>query len=324
MRVMLTGGTGFIGGHVLRALLDAGHEPVLLVRDPAKLERQCALFGIDPGRVASVTGDILDAPSVAAALDGTDACIHAAAGTTLTPEEMPKALDVNAPGSRIVLDAALEHGCDPVVSVSSMSVVFPPSGDRLRADDPVHTGGAPYNASKADAELYARSLQDDGAPVITVYPGGVMGPLDLGVNVVEGMWAEILSSEYLMLADSGGYLVADVRDTGDMVAALMQPGLGAHRYMMGGRFVDWVACADMVDQVTGRVRTRVHQTREELEAQIEPEAVDIMLGLVPSDDDAIQRDTGMQWRPVPDTFRDLVRWLLESGRLDPQWAPALA
>jgi nucleoside-diphosphate-sugar epimerase len=324
MRVMLTGGTGFIGGHVLRALLDAGHEPVLLVRDPAKLERQCTLFGIDPERVSAASGDILDVDSVRAALDGTDACIHAAAFTTLTPEEMPKALDVNAPGSRIVLDAALEHGCDPVVSVSSMSVVFPPSGDRLRADDPVHTGGAPYNASKADAELYARSLQDAGAPVVTVYPGGVMGPLDLGVNVVEGMWSGILSSEYLMLADSGGYLVADVRDTGDMVAALMRPGLGGRRFMMAGRFLDWSDCADVVDEVTGRERTRVHQTREELEAQIEPEAVDIMLGLVPADDEPVQRETGVSWRPFPDTFRDLVTWLLQSGRLDPQWAPALA
>ncbi len=84
-------------------------------------------------------GDILDPESVRAALDGCDACVHAAAFTSLTPEEMPKALDVNAPGARIVLDAALAQGCDPVVSVSSMSVIFPPTGAMLSADDPVHT-----------------------------------------------------------------------------------------------------------------------------------------------------------------------------------------
>jgi nucleoside-diphosphate-sugar epimerase len=321
---MLTGGTGFIGGHVTRALLDAGHEPVLLVRDPAKLERQCALFRLDPERLDAATGDILDHASVVAALDGADACIHAAAFTTLTPEEMPKALDVNAPGSRIVLDAALDHGCDPVVSVSSMSVVFPPTGDQLRADDRVHTGGAPYNSSKADAELYARSLQDAGAPVVTIYPGGVMGPLDLGVNVLEAMWTGILASEYMMLAPSGGYLSADVRDTGDAIAAMLEPGRGARRYMMGGRFLGWSECADVVDHVTGMERTRVHQTREELEQQIEPEAVDIMLGLVPSDDEQFQQDTGVHWRAFPETLHALVGWLIESGRLDPKWAPALA
>jgi len=324
MRVMLTGGTGFIGGHVLRALLDAGHEPVLLVRDPAKLERQCALFGIDPARLASVPGDILDRDSVVVALDGADACIHAAAFTSLTPEEMPKALDVNAPGARIVLDAALDHGCDPVVSVSSMSVIFPPRGDVLRADDPVHTGGAPYNASKADAELHARALQDDGAPVVTTYPGGVMGPLDLGVNVLEAMWTTILASEYLMLSDSGGYLPVDVRDVADATVALLEPGRGPRRYMMGGTYLGWEECADTIEAVTGRTRTRVHQTRAELEQQLEPEAVEIMLGIVPSDDEPLHRDTGVQWRPFADSMRDTVRWLLDAGRLAPEWAPALA
>ena len=192
---MVTGGTGFIGGHVTRALIDAGHEPQLLVRDAAKLERQCALLGIDPARVTGVAGDILDRDSVRSALDGCDACVHAAAFTSLTPEEMPKATAVNAPGARIVLDAAVDLGCDPIVSVSSMSVIFPPTGSMLSADDPVHTGGAPYNASKADAELYARSLQDAGAPIVSLYPAGVIGPLDLGVNVSEAILAQILGAE---------------------------------------------------------------------------------------------------------------------------------
>jgi len=321
---MVTGGTGFIGGHVTRALLDAGHEPRLLVRDPEKLERQCALLEIEPSAVTAVPGDILDRDSVLAALDGSDACIHAAAFTSLTPEEMPQALDVNAPGARIVLDAALEHGCDPVVSVSSMSVIFPPTGDLLSADDPVHEGGAPYNASKADADLYARARQDDGAPVVIVYPAGVTGPLDLGVNVLEAMWAQILASEFVLLAETGGYLTVDVRDVAAATAALLAPGRGPRRYMMGGTFLDWTDFADVIDTVTGLERTRVETTRAELEQQIEPEAVAIMLGVVPSDDAPLHRDTGVEWRPFADTLHDTISWMLQQGRLDPRWVPALA
>ena len=76
--------------------------------------------------------------------------------------------------------------------------------------------------------------------------------------------------------------------------------------------------------VTGLERTRVHQSREELEQQLDPEAVEIMLGICPADDEPLHRDTGVRWRPFPDTFRDLVGWLVASGRLDPKWAPALA
>ena len=103
-----------------------------------------------------------------------------------------------------MLDAALDVGCDPVVSVSSMSVIFPPSGDEALAPTTRCTPEvAPYNASKADAELYARSLQDAGAPIVSLYPAGVIGPLDLGVNVIEGILAQILAAEYLLRADIG-------------------------------------------------------------------------------------------------------------------------
>ncbi len=324
MRVMVTGGTGFVGGHVVQALLEAGHEPRLLVRDPAKLERLGALFGFDVAGIDSVTGDILDRASVDAALEGCDACVHAAAFTSLTPEEMPKALDVNAPGAQIVLDAALDHGCDPVVSVSSMSVIFPPTGDRLSANDPVHTGGAPYLASKADAELHARARQDAGAPVVTLYPAGVTGPLDLGMNVTEGIFAQTLATEYLLVAEQGGALYVDVRDLAAVIVSLLVPGRGPRRYMAGGVFLTWTEYADLVDAVTGLVHTRVPSTRAELEQQIEPEAVEIMLGLVPPDDDALHRDTGIEWRPIADTLRDTVTWMLRQDHLDPQWAPALA
>ncbi len=322
MRVMVTGGTGFIGGHVTNALLDAGHEPRLLVRDPDKLGRLCTMFDIDPARVDSVTGDMLDEGSVREALEGCDACVHAAAFTSLTAEEMPKALDVNVPGSRIVLDAAVEHGCDPVVSVSSMSVIFPPTGDRLSANDPVHTGGSPYLASKADAELHARSLQDRGAPVVTLYPAGVTGPLDLGVNVTEGIFAQTLATEYLLVAESGGNLYVDVRDLATAITAMLEPGRGPRRYMAGGRFLTWDEFADVIDEVTGLIHTRVPSTRAELEQQIEPDAVEIMLGIVPPDDDDLHRDTGIQWRPSADTLRATVDWMVQHGRLDPRWAPA--
>jgi dihydroflavonol-4-reductase len=223
-----------------------------------------------------------------------------------------------------VLDAAVAQGCDPIVSVSSMSTIFPPTGDRLSADDPVHTGGAPYLASKADAELHARALQDQGAPIVTLYPAGVTGPLDLGVNVTEGIFTQTLATEYLLTAETGGNLYVDVRDLAIAITAMLVAGRGPRRYMAGGVFLTWDEFADVIDEVTGLLHTRVPSTRAELEAQIEPDAVEIMLGMVPPDDDALHRDTGIEWRPVTETLRATIGWMLQHGRLDPQWAPALA
>ena len=324
MRVMLTGGTGFFGGHIVRALVDSGHRPSLLVRDEDKLRRQCSLFGLDPAEVDSVVGDILDPESVAHALEGCDACIHAAAFATLNPELMPKALEINAPGTRNVLDAALVAACDPIVHVSTLSVVFPPTGSMFSADDPVRAGGLPYNASKADADLYARALQRDGAPVVIVYPGGLTGPLDLGMNSVAEIWSQTLASEFVSYSDTGGYLALDVRDAAQALVALLQPGRGARRYMMGGQFFTWAEFAAALEAVTGLQRTPVRMTREDLEAQIsESEAIDIALGVVPSDDAPLQRDSGIRWRPLEHTMRDTIQWLIAEGHLDQRWAPQL-
>ena len=94
MKVMLTGSTGFIGGHIMRALIEAGHEVQALVRDKAKLESMKAIQGIGNG-VVGILGDITDQLTVEEALADCDACVHAAAFTSLDPSLMDHALEVN-------------------------------------------------------------------------------------------------------------------------------------------------------------------------------------------------------------------------------------
>lgn len=124
MRVMVTGATGFIGGHTLRALVDAGHTPVALVRNPAKLAEVESLHGLPP--VAHVTGEITDRAAVDKALVGADACIHIAAVTALKASEADAIASNNEVGGRVVLDAAVAAGCDPIIHLSTVSAIFPP------------------------------------------------------------------------------------------------------------------------------------------------------------------------------------------------------
>ena len=77
MRVLVTGGTGFVGGWTAKAIADAGHAVRFLVRNPARLETSVAKLGVDVSDFA--VGDIRDRESVRDALTGCDAVVHSAA-----------------------------------------------------------------------------------------------------------------------------------------------------------------------------------------------------------------------------------------------------
>lgn len=324
MRVMVTGGTGFVGGHIVKALVDEGHEPCLLVRSEGKARQLVELFDL-PADIAWSPGDILDAASVDRALKGADACVHSAAFTTLDPNEMDKCLEVNGPGTEIVLGAAVAAGCDPIVHMSSISCIFPPVGDRADPDvDPVRSSDAPYSKSKVESELHARALQEAGHPVLILYPGGVTGPDDLGLNVVGSYLVNILSSDVLMIGPSGGWAVIDVRDVARAVARLMRPGLGPRRFMAQGDLITFEDFNATLNAVTGLDRSSAAMSREDLLQVMDEEAVDIQLEIRPANDGPIQRETGVTWRPQRDTLRDAVGWLVANGHLDDKWAPALS
>jgi dihydroflavonol-4-reductase len=147
--------------------------------------------------------------------------------------------DISAGGTRIVVDAAMAAGCDPVICVSSMGVIFPPAGEFMSADDPVNLGGGAYPESKGEAETYARGLQASGHPVVIVYPGGIAGPKDLAVNAGELSMANTLQAQFDIRPPSGGRLIVDVRDFASAMVGLLQPGQGPRRYLAGGNFVSW-------------------------------------------------------------------------------------
>ena len=321
MKVMLTGGTGFIGGHLLKALTSEGHDVRLLVRDAEKLERMIELQSIE-AEVDYVIGDMADPATVQASLEGCNACIHAAAFTSLDPSQIDPAHAVNGPAAQLILDTAHQQGCDPIIHISTMSVIFPPSGDLLSGEDPVHGGGNPYNASKAIAEEHARSMQADGAPIKIVYPTGVTGPLDLGLNVLAANLAPTLQSEIMMSLSSGGWCLVDVRDLSQAIVGILTPGTGPKRYVAGGTFMDWDEFHAVISEVTGRDRALLPTPREALEQMVDVEAVEIMLGIVPGDDKHILEDSGLgSWRPIDETLSDTISWLVENSYLEPEWAP---
>jgi nucleoside-diphosphate-sugar epimerase len=335
VRVLVTGGTGFVGSYATVALLRAGHDVRLLVRDPAKVDRVLAPHGVDV--VDRVKGDVLDEASVTAALEGCDAVVHAAAVVANDRRRAAEVLNTNPAAARNVLGAAHRAGLDPIVHVSSVASLFPPPGPLITADTPVADPTSAYGRSKVGAERAARELQDEGAPITIVYPGGVWGPHDPSLTEQVRAAATLVRSGQPMVP--GGLSVLDVRDLAELIVATLEPGRGARRYVLGGHFFTTREMADLIEEVGGRVRRIPMSGRllrgvgrvNDLVMRVVPVDLSItyegMVFLtvgVHTDDTATLDAFDLSLRPARETVTDTLRWLLAEGHLERRHVPKLA
>jgi nucleoside-diphosphate-sugar epimerase len=335
MRVLVTGGTGFIGSHAVEGFLTAGHEVRLLARTPAKVDAVLGARGIEVSEV--VVGDMTDPEVVGRALDGCEAVLHAAATVGVADGDMSE-VRANVEGTRVVVGQAVEAGCDPILYTSSMTVLYPSPDPVLTLASPLGEPPSEYGQSKLAAERYVRVLQADGAPVTTFYLGGVYGPdqpqLDSGLRGI------VAAASQMMVITSGGVGVLDVRDLARLFVAALAPGRGPRGYLAGGPFFPWPEWTKALNDVIGRECRQVRVPARLLmglgrlldlvkrvkyfEYPLTYEAAMYMTHGVPTDDSATLADLGIEYRPTAETLADSVRWLVEAGHLDPKWAPALA
>jgi NAD dependent epimerase/dehydratase len=179
-KVVVTGGDGFIGSHVVEALVEAGADVTALA-----LYNSFDSFGwIDDlapavkASVRTIRGDVRDASFVLRLLKGQDACMHLAALIAIPHSyDAPQSyVDVNVSGTLNVLEAARAHGLSRVVHTSTSEVYGSALTTPMNETHPLQ-GQSPYSASKigADmmAEAYARSF---GLPVVILRPFNTFGP----------------------------------------------------------------------------------------------------------------------------------------------------
>jgi farnesol dehydrogenase len=159
MKVLVTGGTGYLGSAIVRALERAGHEPIAFSRHASRASL--------PGR--AIDGDIRDTRAVTAAAAGVDAICHAAALVALWRRDPSEFDAVNVGGLQSVLSATREHRLSRLVYTSSF-LALPP------ADSPHPLTANHYQRTKVAARDVARRATSDGSPVVTLYPGVIYGP----------------------------------------------------------------------------------------------------------------------------------------------------
>ena len=323
--VLLTGGSGFLGSHVLHRLLDDGHRVRALVRSPAKLRENLTLLQVDPHdpRIEVVPGDMTDPAAAREAASGCDRAIHAAATFSYRRANAERMLGENKLGTITVLDAAIEAGCTGIVHVSSTVALLRP-GATLNHESPLGVTLGPYTQSKVDSERVARERQEAGAPVAIVNPGGILGPHDPYLGESNQTIRDIVRGRLPTWPRSSGFQWVDVRDTAAVVvAALDRPG---RRYLVPGETV--TLPHETLRAVTGR---NLPAMRMPLTAVLPvlrigyrtgwpflPHAVEgsrVIALDTRVDYAATVDDLAISGRPLAESLRDTLRWLAEAGHI---------
>jgi farnesol dehydrogenase len=237
MRVLVTGGTGYLGSAIVRALERAGHEPVVFARGAAR----ASLSG------HAIDGDIRETPAVTRAAEGCDAICHTAALVAVWRQDPAEFDAVNVGGLQSVLAAARAQHTPRIVYTSSF-LALPP------ADSPRPLTANHYQRTKVVARDVARRAAADGLPVVTLYPGVLYGP---GPRT-EGNLVGRLMGDHLagtlpgVIGVEHVWSYAFVDDVAAAhVAALAHPA-PAREYVIGGVNAPQRAIFDYLQRARGR------------------------------------------------------------------------
>jgi dihydroflavonol-4-reductase len=227
--VLVTGGAGFIGSHLVRRLLERGEAVRVLELPTAPL----AHLPLD--RIDLVQGDIRDRAAVARAVRGCREVYHLAANPHLWAQRRGLFRQVNYLGAVNVLEESLEAGVRRVLHTSTESILTRARQTAPIAEDqhvPLREVIGPYCRSKFFAERHALRLARQGAPVVVVNPTIPVGPGDYGrspptrmiFDFCRGMRREYLEAELNLI---------DVRDVAKGLVRAMERGRPGRRYLLG-------------------------------------------------------------------------------------------
>lgn len=227
--IMVTGGAGFIGSHLVRQLVDRG-ERVRVLERPG-----IAVSHLPLNRIDIFWGDIRDRQSVEMAVRGCCEVYHLAANPNLWTSSRGSFHQVNYRGAVNVLDAAFSAGAKKILHVSTESILTRAKQTGCITEDQqvaFQDVIGPYCRSKFLAERHAFRLARAGAPVLIVNPTLPIGPGDLGRSPPTQMMLDYCRGRRREYIDAELNLI-DVRDVAEGMIRAMDRGRIGRRYLLG-------------------------------------------------------------------------------------------
>ena len=244
---LVTGGTGFVGAHVVRSLLAHGRSVRCLVRSSS---RRTNLEGLD---VEIATGDVIDPASLAKAMAGVVNVYHCAADYRLYTTD-PRALHAaNVGGTDNVMRLASYAGVRRVIHTSSVGALgLSSNGAPADESTPVTADSmiGHYKRSKFEAERVAESWAAKGLPVVIVNPSTPVGEYDVKPTPTGRMIVDFLNRRMPAYVETGLNLV-DARDVAEGHRLAAERGRIGEKYILGNRNMTLKEILDTLERLTG-------------------------------------------------------------------------
>ncbi|MDK2410624.1 NAD-dependent epimerase/dehydratase family protein [Aphanizomenon sp. PH219] len=245
MRVFVTGGTGFIGSHVVRSLLQEGYQVTALVRPDSNLSNLQGLA------VDIVKGD-LNNPNIWEQMQGCEYLFHVAAHYSLWQKDRDLLYINNVEGTRNILAAAEKAGIERTVYTSSVAAIGVGKLGQVVDEtyqSPVEKLVGDYKKSKFLAEQVAISAVNQGQDIVIVNPSSPIGPLDIKPTPTGDIILRFLRREMPAYVDTGLNFI-DVRDVAKGHLLALEKGKSGDRYILGHQNLSLKQLLEQLSQIT--------------------------------------------------------------------------
>ncbi|HKV06448.1 MAG TPA: hopanoid-associated sugar epimerase [Candidatus Acidoferrales bacterium] len=326
MTTLVTGATGFLGSHVARQLVAAGHSVRVLVRRTSNLQ---ALEGL---AVERVEGDLRDLASLYRAVKGARRVFHIAADYRLWSDNPREIYESNVEGTRRLLEVAAQARVERFVYTSTVATVAVPTIDATlpNEDTPATLDQmiGHYKRSKFQAEMQAIKAAASGVPVVVVNPTTPVGPGDWKPTPTGRIILDFVNGKMPAYVDTGLNVVS-VEDAAAGHLLASEKGRVGERYILGARNMTLEEILDALAVISGRPAPRVRLPHAvALGAAYVDELISRLTGREPHipvegvrmsrhrmfvQSDKAERELGYRPGNVEAALASAVRWYVDHG-----------
>ena len=248
MKVVVTGAAGFLGLNIVKALQEAGHEPVAYVR--ASTDRRF----LDQQGVRHVLGELDDAVMLEHSMVGAEGVIHCAGNTSTSWRDIEQLKATNVEGTRHVVDAAVRAGVRRLVFTSTTSTIGARNDPGFQSDESCRLDGfrsrSPYAMTKSAAEDIVLQAQASGLETVIVNPAEVIGPFDH--NLQWGRMVLAACANRIPFLPPGAASFCSAEEVGRAHVAALSRGQPGSRYILAGTNASFRDFLEAVFRAIGR------------------------------------------------------------------------